>query len=243
MLGTRAPDFASALGQGNPDTEVLAASDTVHNALDALGRGHRAWTGHSFLEDPLYREVSFEPGDPDGWARMPEADELARDQEGERFGARLDEVGATVLLHDDAHEVMHLGTATVHSTGVLLSFVHLSLRGAHEDTLAWYRHSHENLGAVELALELLDAATGTGSPGEVHGGEGNVERRCYRLTHRFWLPRALDADMLTGTFTLSGAPTADGGTEPLAVGFELDTAVLRESAAGIRRFGNHAPGS
>ena len=69
-----------------------------------------------------------------------------------------------------------------------------------------------------------------------------MERGCFRLTHRFWVSRALDADMLTGTFTVSGAPTADGRTEPLVVGFELDTAVLREATTGIRAFGNQTPG-
>lgn len=70
-----------------------------------------------------------------------------------------------------------------------------------------------------------------------------MKRRCYRLTHRFWVSRALEADRLTGTFTVNDAPTADGRTEPLAIVFELDTAVLRESARGIRRFGNQAPGA
>ncbi|MDQ0093409.1 hypothetical protein [Paeniglutamicibacter psychrophenolicus] len=247
VLGTREPEFGSALGPEHEDTELLGASDAVHNALEDLGLGHRAWTGRSFPEGPLYREVPFDPGDPEDWARMLEADELARDQEGDRFGPRLDEVGATVLmgrlLHDDAHEVLHLGTATVHSNGVLLSFDYLNLRGAHEDALSWHRRSHESLGAAELGLELGDPGTGTGYPAEVHGGEGNVESGCYRLVHRFWVSRALDADLLTGTFTVNGAPTADGRTTPLAIGFELDTAVLRKSVAGIRRFGNHAPGA
>lgn len=53
----------------------------------------------------------------------------------------------------------------------------------------------------------------------------------------------MEADRLTGTFTVNDAPTADGRTEPLAIVFELDTAVLRESARGIRRFGNQAPGA
>ncbi len=247
VLGTREPDFDAALGPEHEDTELLAASDAVHDALEDLGLGHRAWTGHSFLEGPLYREVPFDPGDPEDWARMLEADELTRDQEEERFGPRLDEVGATVplgrVLHHDAHEVLHLGTATVHSTGVLLSFDYLNLRGAHEDALSWHRRSHETLGAVELGLELGDPGTGTRYPAEVHGGEGNVESGCYRLVHRFWVSRALDADLLAGTFTVNGAPTAEGRTEPLAIGFELDTAVLRESVTGIRRFGNHATGA
>lgn len=54
------------------------------------------------------------------------ADEIARDQDEEPFGPRLDELGAMVLLgrllHHGVHEVLHLGTATVHSTGVVLSF-------------------------------------------------------------------------------------------------------------------------
>ena len=244
VLGTRAPDLASALERDHPDTEVLAASDTVHHALEALGQGHRAWTGRSFLEGPLDREVPFDPGDPQEWARMLEADELARDQADEFFGPRLDEIGAAVLLgrllHHHEHEVLHLGTATVHSTGVLFSVDYLNLRGAREDPLGWYRRSND-LGNAQLGLELLDPSTGTGYPGEQHGGEGNAERGCYRMTHRFWVSRALDADRLTGTFTLNGAPTADGRTGPLVIGFELDTAVLRDPAAGIRRFGSHAP--
>lgn len=46
VLETRAPDFGSALGPQHEDTEVLAASDTVHNALEALGQGH--------LDRPLF---------------------------------------------------------------------------------------------------------------------------------------------------------------------------------------------
>ncbi|MBV1778734.1 hypothetical protein KRR55_06360 [Paeniglutamicibacter sp. ABSL32-1] len=239
-LASRAADFGQAFAPATGDAELLAASDRVHDALESLGMAHRAYTGHPFRESPLHR---LEPVDPEQLAAMLEAEELARDREQEAaFGPRLDELGATVvldkMLHHGDREVLHLATATVHSTGVLLVFDYLNLRGSQEDAATWHRRSHEHLGNVELGVELVDAATGTSYPAGMHGGEGNIERNCYRLVHRFWIDRALDAEALTGTVTVQDALAADGTMEPLAVALEIDCALLREATTRIRTPGS-----
>lgn len=88
-----------------------------------------------------------------------------------------------------------------------------------------------------MALELHDPVTGTGYSGEMNGGEGNYASNGYRLSHRFWIHRALEANELRGIFTLVNAVTAGGDSEILDIDFVLDTVQLREAATGLRIFG------
>lgn len=233
-------DFAKAFLEGSYDESLLSASDELQESLESLGLAHQGWTGHPFISHAMYRREQHEPQSDEALAAMLEADEAASTDDYQSYGPRLNELGVTVVLdeivHDDDERMLRLNSATVHSNGVLLSVDGIFLRGPGEAALAWHRRSNDQLGQLDLALELRDPSTGTGYSGEMNGGEGNYESYGYRLSHRFWIHRALEANELRGIFTLVNAVTASGDNKILDIDFTLDTTQLREATTGIRNF-------
>ncbi|ASN39552.1 hypothetical protein CGQ24_11345 [Arthrobacter sp. 7749] len=227
---------------GNEDSGLLAASDHVQEAFERLGLSHRAWTGHSFLPGPLYRDVPEILDDPVAMAQLLEAEEQRADDQASSE-PRLDELPVTVMvdevLHQSQQGILRLDTVRVHSNGVLLEFNYVNLRGAHEDAVAWYRRSNELLSGAELDVELRDPSAENIYPGEINGGDAGSDRACYRLNHRFWIHRALEARELTGSVTVNNLPDADGNNKPLRVDFTLDISSLKDAVPRVRRLGNH----
>ncbi|WP_411730978.1 hypothetical protein [Paeniglutamicibacter sp.] len=247
VLDARAGDFGQAFAPTPGDAELLAASDHVHDSLESLGLSHLAYTGHSFLEGPLFREAMTGPDDqgtPEEWAAQPEAEEPTEETDDTHW-PRPHELGVTVVLdsvlHRSAEAVVRLDMAKVYGNGVMLVIDYVNLRAKDEDGLLWFRRSNEAHGNVEVALDLLDPSTGTAFACELHWAEGNVGPQCYTLNQHFWIHRALDAHALAGTLTVKDAIAADGTTEPLLIELEIDTEVLREAATRIRTLGTEGP--
>jgi hypothetical protein len=234
-------DAGRSFISGNEDPGLLAASDHVQEAFEGLGLSHRAWTGHSFLPGPLYRDVPEILDDPVAMAQLLEAEEQIADDQASSE-PRLDELPVTVIVNDVLHQsqqgILRLDTVRVHSNGVLLEFNYVNLRGAHEDALAWYRRSNELLSGAELDVELRDLSAENIYPGEINGGDASSDRVCYRLNHRFWIHRALDARELTGSVTVNNVPDAEGNNKPLRVDFLLDISSLKDAVPRVRRLGN-----
>ncbi|GAA5225916.1 hypothetical protein [Paeniglutamicibacter antarcticus] len=246
VLASRADDFTSAFATVPGEDELSGASDRVHEALESLGLSHQAYTGHAFLQGPLYREpyVSSE----ELRAQLLESSEFTEDVD---LDEHCDlpsphELGSTVVfdrvLHQSATEVLRLDMAKVFSRGVMLVIDYANLRGADEDALLWFRRSNEQHGNVGISLQLHDPAGGKPYSSELQWAEANNGPRCYVLNAHFWVPGASEAESLLGRLTVTDAITADGSMEPLVTDIRIDTAQLREAETRVRSIGHWEPG-
>jgi len=236
VLAEREEKPSELLTSADTDPAVLASSDQVHEALLGLKTGHLAYTGHPFLEGPLTRKARRDKGP--GTYVETDWEPAALQRAGSvSTGPMARELGVSValnhLLYSGDGRTVRLEAATVHSNGVMLGIECAQLRGERETADFWARRSggttaveleaHDPLSGPDYTFEPLDLGAARFTQVARHRGE-------------LWMPGVLAAQELSCTLHVSYLPNIHGDETTLELGFDLDTAALREATTHIQRF-------
>lgn len=236
VLAEREVKLPELLMSVDTDPAVLASSDQVHGALLGLKTGHLAYTGHPFLEGPLSRNARQDEA-PDTFVEADWEPPALQQAELVSAGPMARELGVSValnnLLYSGDGRTVRLEVATVSSDGVMLGIECAQLRGERETADFWARRSggttaveleaHDPLSGPDYTFEPLDLGAARFTQVARHRGE-------------LWMPGVLAAQELSCTLYVSYLPNIHGDETTLELGFDLDTAALREATTHIQRF-------